>query len=90
MRQNNIPSWIASAITTVLGAASVEQVFSIILLIVGILSGLFSLAFNIYCWYKKAKEDGQITKSELEEGAKILNDGIQDLTDKLHQGDRHE
>lgn len=79
--QNNIPAWIASGITTLIGATSVEEVARIILTIVGIVSALFSLAFNIYCWYKKATADGKITTDELEEGKKIVDDGIKEITD---------
>ena len=79
--QNNIPSWLASGVTTLIGATSVEEVTGVILTIVGIVSALFSLAFNIYCWYKKAKEDGKITKEEAKEAVDILNNGIKEIND---------
>ena len=82
MKDNNLPAWITSAITTLLGATSVEDVARVILLIIGIISGLFSLTFNIYCWYKKAKADGKITAEEIAEGKKIIDEGIKDINDK--------
>jgi len=62
---NNIVSWVCSGITCVLASISVEQVTNIILLIIGILSALVSLAYNIYVWYNKAKQDGKITTDEV-------------------------
>lgn len=85
MKQNNIPSWIASGVTTLIGATSVEEVARVALLIIGILSGLFSLAYNIYCWYKKANADGKITKEELQEGAQIIKDAGDELKDKIKE-----
>ena len=38
----------------------------IVTLIVGLISGLFSIAFTLYKWYKAAKKDGKITVDELE------------------------
>lgn len=89
MRDNNIPAWIASSLTTILGVATAEEIARLILLIIGIVSGIFSLAFNIYCWYKKAKEDGRITREELEEGAHIIRDGVENIIEKT-EGDNHE
>ena len=82
MKGNNIPAWVTSALTTILGATSVEEVTRVVLLIVGIISGLFSLAYNIYCWYKKAKEDGKITSDEIKEGVKIIDEGVKDIHEK--------
>lgn len=86
-KYNNIPSWIASAITGVLSVASVEEVTRIILLIMGIVSGCFSLAYNIYCWYKRAKADGKITSEEIDEVVDITKDGIKKITEKSDEQD---
>lgn len=88
MKDNNVLSWICSGITTLIGATSVEEVSRVILLIIGIVSALVSLAFNIYCWYKKAKADGQITHEEITEGMKIVQDGIKKVQDETHKGDK--
>lgn len=79
MESNNTLSWVTSIFTTFLGATSVETVARIVLLILGIISGLFSLAFNIYCWYKKSNKDGKITPDEIKEGIDIINNGIDDI-----------
>jgi len=76
---NNILSWVCSGVTCILAGVSVEQVTNIILLIIGILSALVSLAYNIYVWYNKAKQDGKITKDEVKE----LKNEIDKTTDKI-------
>lgn len=79
MNHNNVLAWICSGVTTLIGATSVEEVARIILLILGIVSGLFSLAYNIYCWYKRAKADGKITPDEIAEAHDIIQKGIDDI-----------
>lgn len=86
MKDNNALSWVMSGITLITGLAA-EDVVRLILLIVGLVSACVSLAFNIYCWWKKAKEDGKITADELKEGKDILDKGIEEIN-KYTKGDK--
>jgi len=61
---------------------STSEVEQIILYIVGILSALVSLSFNIWVWYKKAKADGKITVDEVKEGKETIENGLDDLASK--------
>ena len=61
---------------------STSEVEQIILYIVGILSALVSLSFNIWIWYKKAKADGKITVDEVKEGKETIENGLDDLASK--------
>lgn len=74
MKDNNALGWVGSAITILTGSLS-QDVMQIILLVIGICSALFSLFVNIYTWWKKAKEDGKISKEELDELNDIINKG---------------
>lgn len=74
MKDNNALGWVGSAVTILTGSLS-QDVMQIILLVIGICSALFSLFVNIYTWWKKAKEDGKISKEELDELNNIINKG---------------
>ena len=79
MKDNNILSWVTSGITLATSALS-QDVMQIILMVLGIISALVSLAYNIYKWYKKAKADGKIDDKDLDE--------LNDIVDKhIHGGD---
>lgn len=84
MKDNNILSWVCSCLTIFTGIAA-EDIIRVILLVLGCLSALVSLAYNIYCWYNKAKKDGKIDSDEVKELNDIMSKGIDDiksLTDK--------
>lgn len=73
MKDNNLFAWIGSAVTLLTGTLS-QDILQIVLLVIGIMSALFSLFVNIYTWYKKAKADGKIDSEELKELHDIVND----------------
>lgn len=77
MKNNNILSWVCSGITIAL-STQVTDILQIILAILGAISALISLAFNIYCWYKKATADGKIDKEEVDELVDIVKEGTED------------
>lgn len=81
MKDNNALSWITSAITFITGIASTEEVARVVLLIIGCVSAVVSLSYNIYCWWKKATEDGKITAKELDEAKKMIDNTIEDIKD---------
>lgn len=87
MKDNNAISWVTSAITFVTGLA-VEDVFRVVLLILGCISALVSLSYNIYCWWKKATKDGKIDEKELDEAKKILDNSIGEIKDITKKGDK--
>ena len=72
MKDTNALGWLGSGITILTGAIS-QDVMQIILLVIGIISALFSLFVNIYTWWKKAKQDGKITQEELDELKEIVD-----------------
>lgn len=83
MKDNNIPSWVASALTTVTAAMSTNETAQLILYILGIVSALFSLSWNIWKWYKDAKKDGKIDDKEMEDLKKTVDDGAKEIGDAV-------
>lgn len=87
MKDNNALSWVTSAITFFTGLA-VEDVFRVVLLVLGCVSALVSLSYNIYCWWKKATKDGKIDEKELDDAKKILDNSIEEIKDITKKGDK--
>lgn len=78
MKDNNALSWVTSIITIITGVAS-EDIIRVVLLVLGCISTLVSLSYNIYCWWKKAKADGKITADEIKEGVEIVDKHIEEI-----------
>ena len=55
-------------------------------LVITILTGLASIAFIIYKWYKEAKKDGQITKDEIKDLIDQVIEKSKDTIDKIDKG----
>lgn len=56
------------------GLAEIETILGIILLVVNISILVARGIFKLVSWYKGAKEDGKITKEEIDEGIKIIDE----------------
>ena len=86
---NNFVSWLCSGFT-MLTSVAFEDVLRYILLVLGVISALVSLAYNVYCWYVKAKADGKITVEEVQEGVQIVQDGTEQIKEitKKKKGDK--
>ena len=60
-----------------------EQYISIILTIVGFLITIITtIIIPVIKHFQEAKKDGKITPDEIEEGVKIIENGIENLKDK--------
>lgn len=74
---------IGTALSAVGTAIQVDEVLKYVSLAITIIGGIISMIIiPILNWYKKSKEDGKISKEELEEGVKIISDGIDSVKDK--------
>ena len=74
---------IGTALSAVGTAIQVDEVLKYVSLAITIIGGIISMIIiPILNWYKKSKEDGKISKEELEEGVKIISDGIESVKDK--------
>lgn len=63
----------------VLSAVQQNEILQVISMVLSVLTSLVILAYNIWKWYRKAKEDGKITKEEIDELGDILQDGKDDI-----------
>ena len=67
-----------SAVGTGLQTNELLQTISLVLTIVGT---CITIAMAIINWWKKAKEDGKITKDEIKDGVDIIVDGVKTIQD---------
>lgn len=61
--------------------ASSKEILGLILVILNIIVLVVSMVLKIITWFKKAKEDGQITKDELEELQGIVDETSKQIDD---------
>ena len=60
-----------------------NTILGLMLIIINIAVLLVSLTIKIVDWVKRAKADGKITKEEADELVDIVQDGVEDLKDKI-------
>ena len=84
MRAKELLAGLLGTVLSSAGAmADVNEVLTIVSTIITILGGIMTLiVIPLVTWYKRAKEDGKITKEELQEGIDIVKDGVEELKDK--------
>lgn len=82
--QNDYQSYVCNGVGVVFSAIQTNEVLSWISWIITLLATLLSISFTLWKWYRKAKEDGKITKEEIDE----LGDIIDDASEKL-KGDNN-
>ena len=69
-----------SAVGTGLQTNELLQTISLVLTIVGT---CITITMAIINWWKKAKEDGKITKDEIKDAVDIIKDGAESIKDTL-------
>lgn len=67
MRVKENAGFLSAGASWIFTIAQTNEIFQFIMLILSILSTIFTLAYTLYRWYNKAKEDGKITSEEIEE-----------------------
>lgn len=79
---------IGTGMSSVGAIVDVNQVLSIISYVITIVGGILTLiVIPLITWWKRAKEDGKITKEEIDEGVHIIQNGVDDLKDKNKKED---
>ena len=84
MKSNDYLSWLGSVFGTICTALQTDEVFRLIQLGLTILSTLVAIAFTIWKWWKKAKQDGKITSDEVNE----LIDDVNNVINDKEKGDK--
>ena len=87
MNNKTIVGLIGSAISSmglVISTEQLEQIISIICSVIGVIIVIISsIVIPLIQWHKKAKEDGQISKEELEEAKQIVSKGVSEVKDTI-------
>lgn len=50
-----------------------------------LVSVILTIAYNIWRWWKKSKEDGKISMKEVDELGEIIKDGSESLTNTIKE-----
>ena len=65
---------------------SIESIVAIVCTSLGLLITIItSLIIPLCKWYARSKKDGKISADEVVDGVETLNDGLQNLKDKLEE-----
>ena len=73
-----------SSMGLVISTEQLEQIISIICSVIGVIIVIVSsIIIPLIQWHKKAKEDGKISKEELEEAQKIISNGVEEVKDAI-------
>lgn len=73
-----------SSMGLVISTEQLEQIISIICSVIGVIIVIVSsIIIPLVQWHKKAKEDGKISKEELEEAQKIVSNGVEEVKDVI-------
>jgi Na+/melibiose symporter-like transporter len=75
-------STIGSVTSWAFTIAQTNEILQFIMFIMSIISTAFTIAFIIFKWYNKAKEDGKITKEEIEDLADDISEALGNKEDK--------
>ena len=82
MKSDHIMFATSLSIQTVCGITQTNELFQLIQIIIGCISGAVVLAYTIWRWYKNAKKDGKITEDE-------VDDLFEQITKKEDSEDEH-
>lgn len=77
MKNDSLFAILSAAVQTVCGIAQTSEVFQLVQVIIGVISGIVTLAYfiiKIVRWYMKSKQDGKITDDELGELEDIVKE----------------
>lgn len=74
-----------SAIGTGIQTSEVLRIISLVLTIIG---SIITIAMGLSNWWKQAKKDDKITKDEIEEGAKIIANGVSEVQEIIKSKDK--
>ena len=77
-------NYIANGCGVIFSAIQQNEVLSWISWGLTLLATLVSLAFTLWKWWKKAKQDGKIDDGEIQEGIDIIHDHTEQLGGGKH------
>lgn len=87
MNKELIGATIGTSLSAVGTAIQVDEILKYVSLAITIIGGIISMIIiPLLNWYKNAKQDGKITKEEMEEGAQIVQNGIEQIQNGTKKG----
>ena len=86
MKSNDLLCWLGSVVGSVTTAIQSDEVMRWIQLALTIISTLVALAYTIWKWWRKAKEDGKISEEEIDE----LVEEVNQVVNKEKEGEKHD
>ncbi len=87
MKHELITGAVGTSISVIGTATQTNELLQTISLVVTIVGAVISMiVVPLLGWWNKAKKDGKITTEELEEGAKTLQQGIEDVKEETKKG----
>lgn len=81
MKTDGIVAGTSATIQVACGIVQTTEVFQLISVIIGAITGLVTLVYFIWRWWNKATEDKKITKEEVDELLQGINDIITEKKD---------
>lgn len=85
MEDRNIAGYAFGGLGVILSGVNPDQILSVTLSILSVISILVSLAFSLYRWYHLAKKDGKISKDEIDDLNKIIDDSMTQAKDTVRK-----
>lgn len=83
MKHELISGAVGTGLSAVGTAMQTNDLLQTISLVITILGGLITfIIMPLINWYQNAKKDGKIDKEEIQEGVKIIEDGLDKLQNK--------
>ena len=82
MNKELVGSAICTSVAGTSTAIQPNEVFQYIQMALTIVATLITIILGLRAWWKDAKKDGKITSDEIQEGVKIVQDGLENLKDK--------
>ena len=80
---------VISSMGMVVSAEELDHIVSIICSVSGAIIVLVTaVIIPLVSWWKKAKADGKISKEEIEEGKKIISNGVEQVKGTLDKKDK--
>ena len=86
MKNEVIASAFGTAVSATGTALQPNDILQTISLVVTIIGVCITAGSTLYMWWKKAKEDGKITKDEIAEGVEIASNAVKGVAEAVKKG----
>ena len=83
--KDNLLNILGIGVQAIFTAVQSDEILRRISFGITILSALITIAYNIYKWWRKSKEDGKISMDEVDELGDIIKDGSDSLTNTIKE-----